>query len=75
MYKFTHVDNETGNSYVMTIEDDDVTWVNLVGSFQDFLSGCSYIFDKTKFDMAAILSEAHDEYTKAKYGKQERDNW
>ena len=66
MYRFIHID-EDGIDIEYTIDKWDITWVDLVDHFQDFLSGCGYIFDKTEFEMSNILNEFHENLLKDKY--------
>lgn len=71
MYTFTHRQAGTDKVVEFTIPNDDVTWGELIGDFQYFLSGCSFVFD-SNFNMREILEEEHEKMLEEKYGNHSR---
>lgn len=43
MYKFES--DSYGTTVTMTVNNDDITWPELLGKFLEFLKGCGYYID------------------------------
>jgi hypothetical protein len=54
------------------VEENSLTWFEVVGEFQQFLEKCGYVF-ATGFDMSSILYDAHCALWKKKFQKKGKD--
>ena len=63
MYKFTHVDEYSGNSFEIEIPTDDITWYSLVENFNYFLAGCGFVshFPKDDFQFCEPKQRDYNE--------------